>query len=303
MRLLVDCDPGHDDAVALIAAAHHGELVAVTTVSGNVGLEHTTRNALATLQVLGSDVPVHAGAAGPLAGTPTDGSLVHGESGLAGATLPSLIRSVASHDAVGAILAAAEANADLWIVATGPLTNVAHALERDPALAHRVAGISIMGGGTFGNVTPAAEFNIWFDPEAADIVFRSGARLVMCGLDLTHQLLVDDALVARCRGLGNHTGSFCADFLGEYLATIRRLTRADSDAALHDPCALLAVTHPGIFRFEQRPVAVELRGEHTRGMTLVDRRSWVLGGNVEVACTIDAGVASALLVEAIAAGE
>jgi inosine-uridine nucleoside N-ribohydrolase len=164
----------------------------------------------------------------------------------------------------------------------------------------RVAGISIMGGGTFGNVTAAAEYNIYADPEAADIVFRSGARVTMCGLDLTHQVLVDDELVAQCAALPNLFGPFCASFLGEYLATVRRLTSGGGDAALHDPCAVLAVTHPELFTFADRSVVVELDGAHTRGMTLIDRREW-MSGPVRVAERIDARAARATMVEAISA--
>jgi inosine-uridine nucleoside N-ribohydrolase len=180
------------------------------------------------------------------------------------------------------------------------LTNVAHALQRDPSIATRMAGISIMGGGTFGNVTAAAENNISADPEAADIVFRCGARVTMCGLDLTHQVLVDDALVERCAALPNLFGRFCASFLGEYLATVRRLTGSGGDAALHDPCAVLAVTHPSLFTFADRSVVVELAGEHTRGMTLIDRREW-MPGPVRVAERVDAPGALALIVEALSA--
>ena len=158
-----------------------------------------------------------------------------------------------------------------------------------------------MGGGTFGNVTAAAEFNIHFDPEAADVVLRCGAPLVMCGLDLTHQLLVDDAMVARSRAFGTAFGRFAADFLGGYLANVRVIHGDASDAALHDPCAVLAVTDPDVLRCSTHPVAIETSGEHTRGMTVVDRRSWVRGGNVEWAHTIDAPAATELILESIAA--
>ena len=303
--MILDCDPGHDDAVAIAVAAHRGELIGVTTVAGNVGIEHTTRNALAILQLMGLDVPVHRGAAAPLAATGAElvhAAHVHGETGLAGAVLPEVTRTVASDDAVGYLLDATSTGG-AWIVATGPLTNVALALQRDPELAHRVAGISIMGGGTFGNVTAAAEFNINFDPEAADIVLRCGAaRILMCGLDLTHQVAVDDALVARLRGLGNEFGPFCAGFLDAYLDNVRTLTRRRDVAALHDPCAVLAVTDPDLFAGARLPVAVETKGEHTRGMTLVDRRAWMRGhGNVEWAEHIDAGPALDVVTASIAA--
>ncbi len=306
-RMIVDCDPGHDDAVALAVAAHRGELVGVTTVAGNVGLVHTTRNALAVLQLMDCDVPVHAGAAAPLAaGGDTvivHAEHVHGESGLAGAVLPELVRAVVSDDAVSYLIDTTRATEGLWIVPTGPLTNVALALQRDPKLADRVAGISIMGGGTFGNVTAAAEFNINFDPEAADVVLGCGAaRILMCGLDLTHQVAVDDAMVSHLAALDNTFGPFCSAFLAAYLENVRTLTRRRDVAALHDPCAVLHVTDPELFESARVPVAVETRGEHTRGMTLVDRRTWMRGsGNVEWAERIDAPAALGIVTAAVGA--
>jgi len=302
LDLILDCDPGHDDAAALAVAVHRGRLLGVTTVAGNVGLEHTTRNALAIVQLLGIDVEVHSGAAGPLrGGSVAHATHVHGENGLAGATLPELHATVASDDAAGYLVEITHRHEGAWIVATGPLTNVAVALQRDPTLADRVAGISVMGGGTFGNVTAAAEFNIHFDPEAADIVLRCGARLMMCGLDLTHQWLVDDTMVARSQALGNGFGRFAADFLRGYLANIRTLRGDTLDAALHDPCAVLAVTDPHLFEVTTRRVMIETAGEHTRGMTVVDRRPWVRGGNVAWAHTIDAPAATEAVLAAFAA--
>jgi inosine-uridine nucleoside N-ribohydrolase len=302
LDLILDCDPGHDDAAALALAAHRGRLLGVTTAAGNVGLEHTTRNALAIVQLLGVDVEVHSGAAAPLRGhSVAHATHVHGENGLAGATLPELHATVASNDAAGYLVEITRRHEGAWIVATGPLTNVAVALQRDHRLADRVAGISIMGGGTFGNVTAAAEFNIHFDPEAADVVLRCGTRLVMCGLDLTHQFLVDDTMVARSQALGNGFGRFAADFLGGYLANIRTLSGDTRDAALHDPCAVLAVTDPHLLDVTTRRVMIETAGEHTRGMTVVDRRPWVRGGNVEWAHTIDASAATEAVLAAFAA--
>jgi inosine-uridine nucleoside N-ribohydrolase len=299
--LFVDCDPGHDDAIALAVAAARGRLLGVTTMAGNAPLEHTTRNALAVVQLLGIDVEVHSGADRPLRGSPGEhATLVHGESGLEGVTLPELRRTVASDDAVGFLVEATQRHPGAWLVAMGPLTNIALALQRDPDIVERIAGVSIMGGGTFGNVTAMAEFNIHFDPEAADVVLRCGAPIVMCGLDLTHQLLVDDAMVARSRALPNGFGPFAADLFAGYLANIRALTHEDRDGALHDPCAVLAVTDPDLLDVVPRRVVVETSGEHTRGMTVVDQRSWVRGGNVSWAQTIDAPAATAAVIDAIA---
>lgn len=225
-RILLDCDPGHDDAIAILLAARHSELLGVTTVSGNAPLERTTRNALVTLQLAGLDVPVHAGAARPLVERARHAPDIHGASGLGGPELPELTRRAASEEAVRFIVDTVRAHgsqphrdptAPLWLVAVGPLTNVALALREAPDLAQRLAGIAIMGGGVgFGNRTMAAEFNIWADPEAAEVVFSSGATLIMCGLNLTHQFMIREADVARIRGLGNPVATFTADLLAFY---------------------------------------------------------------------------------------
>ncbi|MEN9595315.1 MAG: hypothetical protein RLY23_1798 [Actinomycetota bacterium] len=300
--LIIDCDPGHDDAMAICVGANRGHLIGVTTVAGNVSLEHTTNNALAVVQMLGIDVEVHSGAAGPINGDAGRfASFVHGENGLVGATLPEITKQVSSIDAASYILEATADNPGTWLVGVGPLTNIATALQREPALIDRISGISIMGGGTYGNITAAAEFNINFDPEAAEIVFKSGAHIVQCGLDVTHQLLVTDALVEATAQIGNAFGRFSNGLLAGYLENIRLLTGEGLEAVLYDPCAVLAITDPEIFEFADRYVSVETRGEHTRGMTLVDQRSWMRGGPVKWAETIDAVRATEMVLAAIAA--
>ena len=302
--IIVDCDPGHDDAIAIMLAAQFSHLVGITTVSGNAPLELTTRNALIVTQLLGIDTPVHQGAAHPLAAPAMHAAMVHGDSGLDGAELPQLVRKPASRDAVGFICDTTRREADLWLVAIGPLTNIALAMEKDPDLVKRIAGISIMGGSTHvGNVSPVAEFNVWADPEAADIVFRSGAKIRMCGLNLTHQLMTDDALVARLRDRPDTIeGDACvAQFVAsllDYLHGRMAALRGERRAALHDPCAILSITHPQIFRFEHRHVQVELDGELTRGMTVVDERGSTNtpAPNVEVAYEIDSPLAMELVV-------
>jgi len=295
-RVLLDCDPGHDDVMAILTAARHADLVGITTVAGNAALEHTTRNALVTCELAGIDVPVHAGAAGPLSGPARDAVHVHGDTGLAGVEVPAPRRAPAGDDAPGFIVETARAAPDTWIVAVGPLTNVALAIQRDPDLAGEIAGISIMGGGTFGNATAAAEFNIWADPEAADVVFGSGAHIRLCGLDLTHQVCVDDGFLHRLDAAGTAVSRFTAALLRHYRARIIELVGSDL-AALHDPCAVLAVTHPDLFGFGSHRVRIELHGTHTRGMTVIDRR--VAEGPVEVAWTVDARSALDLIAQAV----
>lgn len=302
-RVIIDCDPGSDDALAIVLAAAHAEVVGITTVAGNVGLEHTTRNALRVCELLGLDVPVHAGADGPLVGTRVDAAEVHGADGLAGSGLPPASGSPASHDAVRFLIDTVRAERDLWLIVIGPMTNVALALRQAPDLADRLAGISFMGGGRHGgNATAAAEFNLLADPEAAAVVLASGARLLMAGLDLTHQAPVDDDRQAELAAIDRPAARMAAGLIAEFLDRIEALG-LPRHGHLHDPCAVAAVTHPALVTHDLLPVAVETVGAHTRGMTVVDER----GGhdsaepNVRVGRTIDGDALWRLLVDALSA--
>ena len=271
-RVLIDCDPGHDDAIMLICAAAYADVVGITTVNGNVGLHHTTRNALAVAELLGWDVPVHAGAARPLIAEPVDAREVHGESGMDGTTLPHPTRE-AGDDGVGFLLDATRAEEGLWLIPTGPLTNVALALRSDPGFASRLAGICLMGGGALGgNVTVAAEFNVFADPEAAAIVFSAECPVRMCGLDLTHQVTGNQALVDRLHAVGGPAANLVAEIVSTELAAFGRYATSSPEPPLHDPVALLAVTHPELFQERVAPIHVETGGTLSRGMTHVDRR-------------------------------
>jgi inosine-uridine nucleoside N-ribohydrolase len=305
--MIVDCDPGHDDALALVLADYLADLVGVTTVSGNAPLPAVTANALGLVSLLEGNVPVHAGAARPLVldedESPRHATHVHGESGLDGVDLPRT-DVMAGTDAVQYLLDMSHREAALWLIAIGPLTNVAQAIDRDPGFVHRLAGISIMGGSTKGgNVTAAAEFNIWADPEAADRVFRSGARIRLCGLNLTHQLKTSEALLERIRALPGARARLATQVL-TYLHSRMLTLTGEAAAALHDPCAVLAVTHPQLFRFAARPVAVSLADPLTRGMTVVDERFAGRAGPNQalIAYEIDATRAFELLLDALAAG-
>ncbi len=272
-RILVDCDPGHDDAVMLVMAARHAEVVGITTVSGNAPLEAVTRNALAVCDLLDWDVPVHAGAARPLLADPFHAPEVHGEGGMDGTDLPEPVRAAAGDDAVAFLSEATRREEGLWLVATGPLTNVALALRADPGLDERLAGISFMGGGAGeGNVTAAAEFNVWADPEAAAVVVGARCPVLMSGLDVTRTFLADRELSARARELANPVASFVADLFDHELDRFGSYATTVAAPPIHDPVALLAVTHPHLVATRRLPILVETGGVHCRGATVVDRR-------------------------------
>ena len=300
--MIIDCDPGVDDAMAIIAAARWADLVGITTVAGNVPLEHTTANACRLRSMLGLDVEVHAGADGPLVGEQEFARHVHGETGLGDVVLPEPDRGPDSEDAVAYLVETTRSEEGLHLVPIGPLTNVALALRADPGLAHRVASITLMGGSALGvgNVSAAAEFNAFADPEAADQVFRSGAKVRMLGLNLTHQVRMGAIHAAECRTIGSPVGDAMAGLLEFY--TVFHLAEEDvADGPVHDPCAVLAVTHPELFTLEARSVQVELAGTHTRGMTLVDERGPRASAeaNCQVAYGVDADAVIALIMAAV----
>lgn len=301
VRLLVDCDPGHDDAVALVAAAHYGELVGITTVGGNAPLADVTTNALLTCQLFDIDVEVHAGAARPLVAEPRHAPEVHGVSGFEGPQLPELDRQVTSNSAIDYLIETIRGEEGLWLVPIGPLTNVALALRQAPDLAKRLAGISFMGGSaTVGNHSAVAEFNVLVDPEAAAVVLGSGARIHMAGLDLTNQFLIDDALTADIAAIDNPGARVLSDLMISYLDQMDKI-RGARFGGLHDPCAVLAVTHPEVVANEARNVEVELTGTLTRGMTVVDMRTARTGSpNVFHGHTLDHPAARQLVLDAIA---
>lgn len=303
-RILLDCDPGHDDAVAIIAVARHADLVGITTVAGNAPLERTTHNARVMRDLLGLDVPVHSGSPRPLVAEPSFGAFVHGESGLDGADLPDPTTPLDGVDAVSFIIDTCRTTDDVWLVPVGPLTNIALALRAAPDLAERVAGISLMGGGSFGNRTPAAEFNIWADPEAAAIVFASGIPLTMAGLDVTHQFQATPERIERIRGIGGRLATVLADLFDFFSANY--LARHDAGsmlgAAVHDPLAVFAVTHPDLFERADRHVSVEITGSLTRGMTVIDTRHIVerAPANCTVLTRVDDDAVFELVADAVA---
>ena len=271
-KMILDCDPGLDDALALLLA--HGDpnidLVGVTTVGGNVNLQRTTQNALDLREYLKfPEVPVSAGAAGPLTREFVDAAHVHGEGGLGNISLPPATLPVTGEHAADFIIEALRKEPGaIHLVATGPLTNIALALEREPAIARWAASFTIMGGSTTrGNVTPAAEYNIFADPEAAKIVFDADWQVVVIGLDLTLQAQANGRVVERLKALG-----LLADELIVPLATFYFNPKVpDWDGqAVHDVCALAYVARPDLFELRPARVDVETTGQFTTGMTVVD---------------------------------
>lgn len=301
--VILDCDPGHDDTVALVVAARHAELVGVTTVSGNAPLADVTRNALAVTELFGIDVPVHAGSPRPLVAPARHAPAVHGETGLGGTSLPAPTRTAGAAHAVEFLIEATRARPGCWLVPIGPLTNIALALRLDPGLLDRIAGISLMGGSaTTGNVTPTAEFNVWADPEAAAVVFGAGATVAlrMAGLDVTHQVRMTAEDGDRLRATGTPQGAFLADLLAYYGRSGRGGGRAPVGSPMHDPLAVLAVTHPHLFTHERRPVHVELAGD-ARGMTVVDTRPHAPADadTCDVAEAVDAAAVRSLILDTL----
>jgi inosine-uridine nucleoside N-ribohydrolase len=302
--VLIDCDPGHDDAIALLLAlaSPELELLGVTTVSGNQTLEKTTANALRILEFVGrGDVAVAAGAERPLVRERFVAAYVHGESGLEGPDLPPPRGSPVAEHAVDFLAAAIEgADSPVTLIPVGPLTNVALLLARYPAVAERLERIVLMGGAIAeGNVTPAAEFNIWADPEAARRVFESGLDVTMIGLDVTHKALVGSAHYERLRASGR-VGTLVAELL-EYFNVYHRETYGFDGSPIHDAVAVAHVLRPELVETRQRHVAIETESELCRGRTVVDL--WRRTGNppnAHVGVDIDADAFREILLERVA---
>lgn len=306
-RIIIDTDPGQDDALAIMLALASLELAVegIVTVAGNVPLALTTKNALKLVELTGrTDVPVIAGAARPLVRPLVTAEYVHGATGMDGAVLPEpTTRPVDRHGVdwlVDTIMAAPAGTFTLCPI--GPLTNVAMALVREPRIAGRLREIVMMGGGFFegGNITPAAEFNIYVDPHAAAAVFASGIRITMVPLDVSHKALIRRPWLARVAALGNPVAVAAAGFL-DFFERFDVEKYGSAGGPLHDPCVIAYLLRPELFGGRACNVAIELSGEHTLGMTVVD---WwgvtTRPKNAFVLRDIDADGFFALLYEALA---
>ena len=277
-KIILDCDPGHDDAVAMILAGGDPaiELLGITTVGGNQTLEKVTRNALSVLRVARlTQVPVHAGCDRPLVREIEVAPDIHGDSGLDGVELPEPVSEVGVGHAVDFIIDTVMANepGTVTLVPTGPLTNIALAVRKEPRIAQRVQEVVLMGGGYHvGNWSAVAEFNIKVDPEAAHIVFNEAWPLTMVGLDLTHQALATAAVEDRIRAIGSECSEFVLGLFAFFRHAYKEAQGFD-DPPVHDPCAVAYLIDPATVSTRKVPLDVELRGDLTVGMTVADFRA------------------------------
>ncbi|MBN8237121.1 nucleoside hydrolase [Halobacillus kuroshimensis] len=273
-KVILDCDPGHDDAISIILAASQIsplQIEAITTVAGNVEVEKCTYNALNVCEMIGLDVPVAEGAAKPLKGGPVTAGDFHGESGLDGPELPTIpTKGPVEQHAVDLIIEKAlQTEQKITLVPTGPLTNIASALIKEPGIKKNIEEIVLMGGGTFGNWTPAAEFNIWVDAEAAKHVFESGIPITMFGLDVTHQALADRKIMDMVAAVDHPVAQFVFELLEFFSKTYKDVFNFEA-GPIHDACTAMYLIEPDIFECRHVHVDVETSGEYTTGMTSVD---------------------------------
>jgi len=275
-KIIIDTDPGQDDAVAILLALASPELdvLGITCVAGNVPLPLTSRNARMICELAGrTDMKVFAGCERPLTRHLITAEHVHGKSGLDGTELPEPVMPMAEGHAVDFLIDTlrAQTPGSVTLCALGPLTNLATAFQRAPDIASRVSEVVLMGGAYFqvGNVTPAAEFNIHVDPEAAEIVFKSGVPLVVIPLDATHKALTTRARVEAFRALGTPVGHAVAGWT-DFFERFDMAKYGSEGAPLHDPCTVAYLLQPDLFSGRHINVEIETRGEFTAGMTVAD---------------------------------
>ena len=276
-KIIIDTDPGQDDAVAILlafAASEELEVLGITTVAGNVPLALTQKNARIVCELAGrTDVPVFGGCDAPLARALVTAEHVHGKTGLDGPVLDDPRMPLQDRHAVDFIIETlkTQPSGSVTLVPLGPLTNIAQAFRRAPEVVERVQEIVLMGGAYFevGNITPAAEFNIYVDPEAAEIVFHSGVPLVVLPLDVTHKALVTAPRVEAFRALGNQVGEMVAAWT-DFFERFDKEKYGSPGAPLHDPCTIAYLLEPALFTGRHINVEIEVHSELTRGMTVAD---------------------------------
>jgi pyrimidine-specific ribonucleoside hydrolase len=272
--IVLDCDPGHDDAMAILLAVGSPaiELLCVTACFGNCSVEDASRNGRQVLTLAGAlDVPSAIGASGPLVGEAHLGNYVHGTSGLYGPPMPDALVQEDPRGAVALLRDVIQGSErPVTVVITGPSTNVARLLNDNPGITSRIERIVLMGGSTErGNHTPYAEFNVFADPEALDVVLSSGLPVYIVGLNLTHQALATPEVVERMRAMGHLIGDTAAAWMGFFGSSYQRVWEFDAPP-LHDPCTIAAIIDPDMIQWQECFVSVELEGRWTRGATSVD---------------------------------
>ncbi|ABD54721.1 nucleoside hydrolase [Jannaschia sp. CCS1] len=275
-KIIIDTDPGQDDAVAILLALASPELevMGVTAVAGNVPLELTAKNARIVCELAGrADVPVFAGCDRPLRHDLVTAEHVHGKTGLDGPELPEPTMPLQDAHGVDFIVDTLrrEPAGTVTLCPLGPLTNIATAFDRAPDIVEKVQQIVLMGGAYFevGNITPAAEFNIYVDPEAADIVFKSGCDIVVMGLDVTHKALTTAPRVQAFRDMGTRPGTMVAEWT-DFFERFDKEKYGSAGAPLHDPCVIAYLIAPELFSGRVINVEIETRSDLTRGMTVAD---------------------------------
>ena len=276
-KIIIDTDPGQDDAVAILVALASPEeldVLGITCVAGNVPLDLTSRNARIVCELAGKpDVKVFAGCDRPLGRDLVTAEHVHGKTGLDGPDLPEPTMPMAEGHAVDFIIDTLRDNAPgtVTLCPLGPLTNIATALQKAPDIADRIAKIVLMGGGYFegGNITPTAEFNIYVDPQAADTVFKSGAPIVVMPLDVTHKALVTKARNDAFRAIGSPVGIAVAE-MTDFFERFDKEKYGSDGAPLHDPCVTAYLINPDLFKGRHINVEIETESELTMGMTVAD---------------------------------
>ncbi|MDK3073073.1 nucleoside hydrolase [Sedimentitalea sp. JM2-8] len=276
-KIIIDTDPGQDDAVAILlalASPEEIEVLGITAVAGNVPLALTARNARIVCELAGRpDIKVYAGCDRPLGRKLVTAEHVHGKTGLNGPVLPDPVMPLQDAHAVDFIIdtVRAQDSGAVTLCPLGPLTNIAMAFEKAPDIIDRLAGIVLMGGAYFqvGNITPAAEFNIYVDPQAADIVFRSGTDITVMPLDVTHKALVTAPRNDAFRALGNRVGAAVAD-MTDFFERFDKEKYGSAGAPLHDPCVTAYLIRPELFSGRRINVEIETRSELTMGMTVAD---------------------------------
>ena len=276
-KIIIDTDPGQDDSVALLLALGSPdelEIQAIVTVGGNVPLWRTTENALKILELAGrTDIPVYPGCARPMRRPPVTAEHVHGDTGINGVDLPPPQRAPEAMHGVDYHIAALRAAApgEITLCVLGPITNVAMAMVKAPDIVERIGEIVWMGGAYFevGNITPAAEFNVYVDPEAADVVLRSGVPVTLVPLDVTHRALCTPAHLAGFRALGTRAGTAVADMLG-FSERFDLAKYGWPGAPLHDPNVIARLLRPDLYTGRRINVEIEVTSELTRGMTVAD---------------------------------